>query len=64
VTDRIGSQDVQSRRKPSHKDEVQPETVFAGVKLVPETEQNDGSGDSDDDLGRGVSMINRQRRRK
>jgi hypothetical protein len=50
VTDRIGSQEIQSRRKPSKKDEVQPGIVYAGVKFVPETEQNDGSGDSDDNV--------------
>jgi hypothetical protein len=50
VTDRIGSHDIQSRQKPSKKDEVEPDTVYAGVKFVPETEQNDGSGDSDDDV--------------
>ncbi len=41
---------IQSRQKPSKKDEVEPDTVYAGVKFVPETEQNDGSGDSDDDV--------------
>jgi hypothetical protein len=50
VTDRIGSQEIQSRRKPSGKDEVEPDRVYAGVKFVPETEQNDGSGDSEDNV--------------
>jgi hypothetical protein len=38
VTDRIGSQDIQSRRKPSKKDEVEPDKVYAGLNFVPETE--------------------------
>jgi hypothetical protein len=50
TTDRVESYDIYSRRKASEKDEVVQGSNYTGVNFVPETEHQDVSGDSDDNV--------------